>query len=452
MSRASENTIVALATPLGMSGIAVVRLSGDRALELAGRISGLPRSRFKNRYSLFSPIRSSGGTEIDRGLITFFKSPQSYTGEDVVEISCHGGTVIPQRIIETCIDFGCRTAQPGEFTRRAFLNGKMDLSQAEAVADVIAAKTTLGQTVSYRILSGQFSHLITDMRDRLLNMVATVEGELDFASHEVPPTAAAEKERLLEALLNTGISLLGTYETGRMVTHGAIVSIIGKPNVGKSSLLNAIISEERVIVTDIPGTTRDAVEVLYQMDGFPIRLIDTAGLGTTRDPIEQRGIEFSREFITKSNLVLWIFDLTDTREGWTRAIKRPFFDAPFIVVLNKADLLQHLPHSPKGYEAVVVSTRDGSGIRELTRKIHRTLVSSGLADNEVLLTNARHKEALEGAMDCLGKAKHLLSQEGEEELVAFEIREALSHLDRILGITTAQDILDNIFSSFCVGK
>ncbi|MEE9167819.1 MAG: tRNA uridine-5-carboxymethylaminomethyl(34) synthesis GTPase MnmE [Candidatus Neomarinimicrobiota bacterium] len=452
----SQNTIVALATPLGISGLAVIRISGQKSLNVAHQMAGLPKERFQPRYSLFCSLRNRDGQEIDHGLITFFKGPQSYTGEDVVEISCHGGTVIPQRIVETCLQFGCHPAGPGEFTRRAFLNGKMDLSQAEAVSDVIAAKTALGQKVSYRILSGKFSSLIHALKEELLHGVVLVEGELDFAADEVPPSTQKDKERVLSSVIETGKALLETYQTGRLLTHGAIVSIIGKPNVGKSTLLNALIAEERVIVSDAPGTTRDAVEVLYQIQGFPISFIDTAGLGRSHNPAEKRGIEFSREYIRKSDLVLWVFDSSDHNESWSRAVKHPFFEAPFLTVLNKADLLEGIfPASgPDGGDAtpLFVSALKGQGLDQLTQRIFRTLVSSDPSDEEVLLTNARHKEALEACMDCVASANARLAEGREAEIVAFELREALSHLDRILGVTTAQDILDNIFSTFCVGK
>jgi len=452
-----KSTIVALATPVGISGIAVIRVSGSLTLDIASHISGFSKEQFKNRYAIFSPICNTDCTEIDNGIITFFKGPHSYTGEDVLEISCHGGRIIPELIINTCIYHGCQPAEPGEFTKRAFLNGKMDLSQAEAVADIISAKNSLSQKFSYRILSGKFSNLINQMKDDLMNIVSLIEAELDFSDEEIQPTPKTKKIDMIDLVITGGSSLLETYSTGRLLKNGAIVSIIGKPNVGKSSLLNAMISEERAIVTELPGTTRDVIEVFYQIDDFPIRFIDTAGLRKTDHPIEVLGIEFSQKYISKSDLVLWVFDIHQTVKSILQDIKKPFFDAPFIIVINKADLFKESKKwrnniIQNGFDPVIVSALEKSGLDQLTCRIVDSIVTSNLTDQEIVLTNTRHKKAIQDTISCLDKAKELLTADGEQQLVAFEIREALSHLDRILGITTADDILDNIFASFCVGK
>lgn len=458
MSRAQPATVVALSTPAGMGGIAVVRLSGPMARKVAVRLTGVPPDRLKPRYALFSPLRDPGGEEIDRGIVTFFQAPHSYTGEDVLEISSHGGMVIPSRIIDACLAYGCVPAQPGEFTRRAFLNGKMDLSQAEAVADVIAARTALSQKVSYRILSGRLSRLIHKLKRDLLHVVSIVEAELDFAD-DLPPTSPSRLADSIGGVHSTVRTLLATYNTGRLLKEGAVVSIIGRPNVGKSSLLNAIISENRVIVTDRPGTTRDAVEVTYQIDGFPVRFVDTAGLRETADPVESRGIEFSHKFIHRSDLVLWVFEATDTPATVRRTVSTPFFKAPFLVVINKADLMNppgpppwKIPLPPDHAGPFLVSALKESGIPRLVDRIRDTLFASGFTNGDVILTSARHKEALSDCASALRRAMDLLDRNGETDLVAFELREALAHLDAILGVTTADDILNNIFATFCIGK
>lgn len=453
----ANTSIVALSTPVGVGGIAVIRISGPLAREIACRITRLPQKRFRHRYAVFASIADHEASEIDRGLVTFFKGPHSYTGEDVLEISTHGGAIIPQRVIESCLYLGCKPADPGEFTYRAFLNGKMDLSQAEAVCDVIAAKTRLSQKISHRILAGSFSSLIHRMKEDLLTLVSVVEAELDFSQDELPLTSLEEKESLLDGVLATATALLGTYTTGRLATHGATVSIIGRPNVGKSSLLNAIIAQERVIVHEMPGTTRDAVEVSYQLDGFPIRFIDTAGLRSSTHPVERRGIEFSREYIRKSDLVLWVFEITDPVASIAGDISTPFFNAPFLLVLNKADTIDgRSPHrAPRNglpVNPLIVSALKATGLRNLTRAVLDTLVPSPITDQEVLLTNARHKRAIQEAVSSLKSGRTLLASGEELAVVASEIRQALFHLDQILGITTADDILENIFSRFCVGK
>ena len=458
MQTARHNrTIVALATPVGSGGIAVIRVSGPDSLDIAAKLSRFPGKHFKDRYAQFVPICNRDGNEIDRGIMTFFRGPNSYTGEDVLEISSHGGQVVPDRIIDACLFLGCLPAEPGEFTRRAFLNGKMDLSQAEAVADVIASKTRLSHKISYRMLSGKFSFFIHKMKDRLMNVVSLIEGELDFSDDEIVPVATTDLINKINRVVDSGESLLNTYSTGRLLKTGAIVSIIGLPNVGKSSILNALISEDRAIVNELPGTTRDVIEVLFQIDGFPVRFIDTAGLRSPKHPVEKIGIEFSRKFIAQSDLVLWVFDINLPFDSILEYIESPFFSSPFMVVLNKSDLLSgpsgHLFELKKrGFESVVFSALKKTGIDEFRTKILGSLVTSQVNDHEIILTNSRHKKAILDALGSLDRAKKLLSNNSERELVAFEIRDALSCLDRILGITTADDILDNIFSTFCVGK
>jgi len=453
----NPGTIVALATPIGVGGIAVIRVSGPLSLHVASKISGLPKKKFRSRFAQFSSVCNSGGSEIDRGILTFFKGPNSYTGEDVLEISSHGGVVIPERIIDACLSFGCLPAEPGEFTRRAFLNGKMDLAQAEAVADVIAANSRLSQKISYRMLSGKFSDFVHNMKSSLMNVVSLVEASLDFTENEILPVPNNDLMDSLDFIIESGNSLLHTYTTGRLLKHGAIVSIIGFPNVGKSSILNALISEERAIVNEIPGTTRDVIEVIYQINGFPFRFIDTAGLRSTKHPIEQRGIEFSQKYIAQSDLVIWVFDINQSTPFILKEIQRPFFEAPFLLVLNKTDLMEDSddslkPFFQKGINIISVSALKNWGFDVLIQKILSSLFSTQLTDHEVILTNSRHKNAIHETLSCLNKAKDLLSIDSEQALVAFELRDALSHLDKILGITTADDILDNIFSTFCIGK
>ncbi|MFQ6616643.1 MAG: tRNA uridine-5-carboxymethylaminomethyl(34) synthesis GTPase MnmE [Fidelibacterota bacterium] len=457
MPRADSATIVALSTPPGVGGIAVVRLTGSLSREVAAGLTGLDPKSFRPRFARFAPVRDPEGEEIDRAIVTFYQQPHSYTGEDVLEISVHGGMVIPARIIDACLALGCVPAEPGEFTRRAFLNGKMDLSQAEAVADVIAARTALSQKVSHRILTGRFSELIHTMKQDLFRAVSLMEAELDFGD-DVPETPSSRIAEMVNPIQSTGQALLDTYSTGRLLKEGAIVSIIGRPNVGKSSLLNALLSEERVIVTDQPGTTRDAVEVSYQIDGLPLRFVDTAGITDTADPVETRGIEFSHKFIHRSDLVLWVFEATDTPEGVYETASVPFFRAPHLTIINKADLLT--PHQRNRWSAplngdlppLTVSALEKSGIDVLVDRIRATLFASGRPDHELILTNARHKAALDGCTSNLQRAIDLLQQDRERDLVAFELREALGHLDAILGITTADDILNNIFATFCIGK
>lgn len=451
-------TIVALATPTGVGGIAVIRVSGATALKVAMKITGKPIQSFKPRLAIHCPLLNKDQVEIDTGIVTYFKGPNSYTGEDVIEISCHGGYVLPGRIINSCMKAGCAPAAPGEFTKRAFLNGKIDLSQAEAVAEIISSKSELSQNISYKYLSGKFSNLINNMKDNLLSVISLIEAELDFSTDEISTTPNKTKIRMVDKVIEKGNALISTYSTGRLLKEGALVAITGNPNVGKSSLLNAIISEDRVIVTDVPGTTRDAIEVFYKINGLPVRFVDTAGIRDSDDEIEIRGVEISREFINRSDLVLWVFDVGFSLEEIENHISDPFFDAPFIPVLNKIDLLEpqddysdrstnSLPHIHN------TSALKGMGIKELTNEVYNKLISDTLiTEPEMLLTNSRHRDAIEKCVEAISETRVLLIENIESDLIASRLRDGLFELDKILGITTADDILENIFSNFCVGK
>ena len=453
-----SSTIVALATPTGVGGIAVIRVSGATALKVAMKITGKPIQSFKPRLAIYCPLLNKDQVEIDTGIVTYFKGPNSYTGEDVIEISCHGGYVLPGRIINSCMKAGCVPAAPGEFTKRAFLNGKIDLSQAEAVAEIISSKSKLSQDISYKYLSGKFSKLINNMKDSLLSIISLIEAELDFSTDEISTTPNKTKIRMVDKVIEKGNALISTYSTGRLLKEGAIVTITGNPNVGKSSLLNAIISEDRVIVTDVPGTTRDAIEVFYKINGLPVRFVDTAGIRDSDDKIEIRGVEISREFINRSDLVLWVFDIGFSLEEIEKQISDPFFNAPFIPVLNKTDLLEprndysdcstnSLPHIYN------TSALKGMGIKELINEVYNTLISDTLiTEPEMLLTNSRHRDAIEKCLEAISETKVLLIENIESDLIASRLRDGLFELDKILGITTADDILENIFSNFCVGK
>ncbi len=268
------------------------------------------KEKIKPRYALYTPFHSPVGLEIDSGVLTYFPAPHSYTGEDVVELSCHGGFVVSTELLEACYSFGCVVAQPGEFTRRAFLNGKMDLCQAEAVADVIMSESSAGKDANYKILSGKFSTLILRLKQSLFDLVSKLEGELDFTEDEITPIPTIKKRALVFDVLSQTKDVLSTYSTGKMLQRGALIAFVGKPNVGKSSLLNAILSEERTIVSETPGTTRDAVEVPFLINNFPVRLVDTAGIRRPDDAVEGLGMGFTHQYLEKADLVLNVIDLS----------------------------------------------------------------------------------------------------------------------------------------------
>ncbi|MBF88531.1 MAG: tRNA uridine-5-carboxymethylaminomethyl(34) synthesis GTPase MnmE [Candidatus Marinimicrobia bacterium] len=451
---ASFPTIASLITSPGIAGIAVIRISGSLSLKVAKKITGKKESFiFSPRYAIYTPILSSENKEIDSAIVTFFPSPNSFTGEDVVEVSCHGGEIIASQILETCYDFGCQPAQRGEFTRRAFINGKIDLCQAEAVADVIMSGSTMGKEANYRILSGKFSKLIESLRSTLTNLVITIEAELDFADDEITPTKLDQKINLISNVLRATQDVLATYKTGKMLDSGAMVILAGLPNAGKSSLLNAIIGEERAIVASSPGTTRDAIEVPFIINNFPIRFVDTAGIrDKTSSGIEQKGIGFTRDYLNKADLILNIVDVSN-KSGPKASIfnSNEPQTTPSINVFNKCDLID----SPLSFDVnnnIFTSALSGQGLDILLEKIYNTLNSQVAISSEVILTNQRHRNSLIKFESCLCSLLEDMERELPTDVIASELRIGVSLLDELLGVTTADDILENIFSNFCIGK
>ena len=448
-----NTTIASLATPEGVGGLAVIRISGPEAYFVAQNLCG--KEKIKPRYALYTPFCSPVGLEIDSGVLTFFQAPHSYTGEDVVELSCHGGSVVSTELLEACYSFGCVSAQPGEFTRRAFLNGKMDLCQAEAVADVIMSESSAGKEASYKILSGKFSTLILKLKQSLFVLVSTLEGELDFTEDEITPTPTKEKRALVLNVLSQTKDVLSTYSTGKMLQHGALIALVGKPNVGKSSLLNAILSEERTIVSETPGTTRDAVEVPFLINNFPVRLVDTAGIRRSDDAIEDLGMGFTRQYIENADLVLKVIDLSLPRDTVEKEIKNFNCSKPVIYVLNKFDLLNNgskKAWGSNGPGVVTTSALQGDGVDDLKESIYNKLVNPSSLSGSLVLTTSRHKLSLDSVASSLERALFIIDSNDSSEILSVELRDAVSHLDEILGLTSVDDILDNIFSTFCIGK
>ena len=448
-----NTTIASLATPEGVGGLAVIRISGPSAYFVAQNLCG--KEKIKPRYALYTPFCSPVGLEIDSGVLTFFQAPHSYTGEDVVELSCHGGLVVSTELLEACFSFGCVSAQPGEFTRRAFLNGKMDLCQAEAVADVIMSKSSAAKEANYKILSGKFSTLILKLKKSLFDLVSTLEGELDFTEDEITPTPTKEKRALVLNVLSQTKDVLSTYSTGKMLQHGALIALVGKPNVGKSSLLNAILSEERTIVSETPGTTRDAVEVPFLIKNFPVRLVDTAGIRRSEDVVEGLGMGFTHQYIEKADLLLNVIDLSLPRDAVEKEIKSFNCSKPVIHVLNKSDLLNNGLKRVLGSNSLGVATTSalqGDGVADLIKSVYNKLVDRPSFSSGVVLTSSRHKLSLDSVASSLERSLFIIDSKDSPEILSVELRDAVSHLDEILGLTTVDDILDNIFSKFCVGK
>ena len=452
-----DDTIVALATAPGLAAIAVIRLSGKNAF-------GIMASLFPSKdllelpsHSIHVGILKEDGMAIDEVVISLFKGPRSYTGEDVVEISCHGSQYIQQRIIQVCINKGARLAKPGEFTQRAFLNSKLDLTQAEAVADLIASNTEASQKTALNNIRGGFSHQLKEMREQLIQFASLIELELDFAEEDV---AFADREKfykLIQEIQLTTNELICSFQLGNVIKNGVSVAIIGKPNAGKSTLLNTLLNENRAIVSDIAGTTRDTIEEIININGILFRLIDTAGIRShSTDVIENIGIEKSLEKMKTADVVIYIFDANIENEEEVKKQVAVFdsFSIKYLLVGNKADVNDDSLYKEKFQHSKLnfISAKNNTGIHELKNVLYDATVNSTVSTDNTIVTNARHFEALQQIQRSLLEIKAGLDHKLSGDLLAPDIRQCLYYLGEITGEVTNEDKLDYIFSKFCIGK
>jgi tRNA modification GTPase len=452
----TPDTIVAPATPYGFGGLSVVRLSGVDARTLINDCTHLQdgsTAKFTHRVTTRVTLHDDSGNAFDEAMVVFFKGPNSYTGEDLVEISCHGSPVIVQKLVSVFTQSGARLAEPGEFTRRAFLNGKLDLVQAEAVAALIHAQTNESSRLNYRLIQGELSTKLLSVRQILIDLISMVEFELDISEEELQSGLANQLCKKLEPLLNTIKSLLSTYHQGRLLTRGALVVISGPPNVGKSTLLNALSETERAITSSAPGTTRDPIDISLFIDDVPITLVDTAGLRKTRGSVESEGISRARNYLEKADLILYLGDnkVLPGDNSYTAAK-----EIPVLNIVNKCDLLTR-PVKEKIAEDfpdyIIISALNDIGLTALKQKLKDRLGISGALTHTVALTSGRQHDALNRCQENVRHSLTLLSASNIEfELISIELREGLSALDEILGKTTPEDLLNNIFNRFCVGK
>ena len=443
------DTICAPATGTG-GAISIIRVSGPDALKLADSIV-----RFRTGAALSSDgytLKFGSIPDVDDVLVSIFRAPHSYTGEDAVEITCHASRIIVEKILQLLIDAGGRMAEPGEFTRRAFVNGKMDLSQAEAVADLIAAGSELSHKVALSQLKGAYSSELKDLREELVQLATLLELELDFSEDELEFADRAHLQALLDKATAHVEKLVESFRTGNAVKNGIPVAIVGPVNAGKSTLLNALLGEDRAIVSDIPGTTRDTVEETLTLGGILFRFIDTAGLRESNDRIEKIGIERSYDSIAKAQTVVAVLDgcapLPEMQQSFA-AIAERAAGKNLIVLRNKVDICSGA--APEGLDVLDVSARTGEGLDALRDKL---VDVSGLGDwnGSALVTNMRHYEALERALDSLRQVSLGLHRKSPTELLAQDLRDAISELGSIFGAVTTEDLLQNIFSRFCIGK
>jgi tRNA modification GTPase len=454
----NNDTICALSTANGIGAIAVIRVSGEQALEIVSSIFSKDLSQVATHTAHFGRIRNEEEI-IDEVLLTVLHGGKSFTGEPTVEIACHGSTYIQQQILQLLITKGCRTAQPGEFTMRAFMHGKMDLSQAEAVADLISSQSRRAHQVAMNQLRGSFSNELRDLREKLIHFASLVELELDFAEEDVEFADRTELKALVKEVLAYVRKLIRSFDLGNALKNGVPVAIVGAPNTGKSTLLNQLLGEERAIVSDIAGTTRDVIEETLNIDGILFRLIDTAGIreglsDSDSDKIEAIGIERSKQKIQQAQLVLVLADVTrdDVQEvaNWAGEIQLTHSDKKILLIINKADVIPHKTSYSVPY--LYLSALTGEGIEALSAWMVEQITQGVDVQQEVIVTNARHVEELQKTAEALEKANYGLENGTTADFIAMDIRQAMFHLGSITGDISTDDLLGNIFSKFCIGK
>ncbi|MEZ4745218.1 MAG: tRNA uridine-5-carboxymethylaminomethyl(34) synthesis GTPase MnmE [Calditrichia bacterium] len=457
-----EDTIVALSTPMGSGAIAVVRLSGAQSLDILNPLLKRAITPEHARQAVFNELRGTeNGASLDQVVTTFFQSPKSYTGEDLVEISCHCNPLIINRIISEIVRRGARIADPGEFTFRAFLNGKMDLSQAEAVSEIISARSRQSVSQSLRHLEGRLSEKIHEIKTEILNHLALLEINLDFSDEEIEVMPVAEMSAKMRQVIGQIESLLNTYDYGRLLQEGVKLLILGKPNVGKSSLLNQLLQRDRAIVSDIPGTTRDYIEATMELDGLAVQAVDTAGIRKTEDKIEAIGVQRAMEHIQTADVALCIFDGHTGLDADDRVlldIIRDHGEAVNIVLaLNKSDLPENSQTRTTleklNFPLVQISAKTGAGAAALKHALKQVLISdTSMESEEIVVTSARHKNVLERTITALQNAIEAIEMHATEEIISVDIRLALDCLGEITGETTPDDVINHIFANFCIGK
>ena len=446
---ADAETIAAISTPAGEGAIALVRLSGPLAIPIAEKIfrgKDLP-SRFVSHLQHLGEIVGESGEMIDQVMMSIHRAPASYTGEDLVEISCHGGTLVSAKVLEACLHAGARVAHPGEFTERAFLNGKMDLTQAEAVIDLIRARSDLSLRSATEQLEGRLGEQIATIRQALIDLLAHIEASIDFSEEGIAPDDDGKLRARLHSIQEQIAALLATADQGRILRDGVRVVIYGATNAGKSSLLNRLLGYERVIVSDTHGTTRDTIEEAVNLRGVPVRLLDTAGLRTSTSEIEREGIARTERWLQKADLRLHVVD--------RNAPPPPHFEQSSangndLLVLNKSDLPEHAAW--QNTKAVRVSCLSGEGLSELEELIIRRIGTQNLRPENALAINMRHRDCLRRALDACDRASKALDQNLSPEYLSVDLNEALAAVGEVIGTAGVEQILDSVFGQFCIGK
>ncbi len=452
-----DDTIVALATPPGIGAIGVIRLSGNKAIAIANELFAAKDLTLQLSHTLHVGILKDEEKVLDEVVVSLFKGPKSYTGEDVVEISCHGSPYVQQQVINACIKKGARLAKPGEFTQRAFLHGKLDLTQAEAVADLIASNTAASQKAALHTIKGGFSQNLKELRERLIMFSALIELELDFSQEDVEFADRKKFEELISELTQSTSQLVNSFSLGNVIRNGVSVAIIGKPNAGKSTLLNSLLNENRAIVSDIPGTTRDTIEELINIDGIIFRLIDTAGIRQhATDLIEMAGMERSVEKMKQADLVLYLFDAAELRpEIENKKVEFDIQQLNYLLVANKIDSSGEKEAIEKFGDLdriIFISAKEHLHTGLLKERMVDSVLKGRIQTENTIITNARHYHALKEVLQSLSEIKKGLDNKLPGDLLSLDIRRCLHYLGEITGEITNEDQLDYIFSKFCIGK
>ncbi len=452
------DTIAAISTPKGEGGIAIIRISGDKSFEILDKIfiKKNPNADL-GFYKLNYGFIKDGEKTIDEVMAVRLKAPRSYTCEDIVEINCHGGTLVSEKVLELVLRNGARHAESGEFTKRAFMNGRIDLSQAEAVMDIIQGKTEKSVSLSLDQLRGDLRDKVNEFKKALLDITAHVNVVLDYPEEGIDDPLPADLRDNLEKVYEEANHLIASYDTGKKIKEGIKTVIVGKPNVGKSTLLNALLHEERAIVTHIAGTTRDVIEEIINIKGIPLVLVDTAGIRKTDDIVENIGVEKSKQFIEKADLVLLVLDASKELEDEDIEVitKIKEKNKKVIVLLNKIDLNKKINLEGYNLENIVeISAKDNIGIEDMQEKIYSYIVEEDVENSseKLIITNIRHKTALEKTKDAIKNIFETIDMGLPMDLISVDLKEALDSLSEITGEISSEDILDHVFGNFCVGK
>jgi tRNA modification GTPase len=458
-----DDTIAAISTPIGIGGIGIIRISGKDAIDIVDKIFKSPKGKRLTEVKSHTihyghVVHLNTDKVIDEVLVSVMKEPHTFTRENIVEINCHGGIVSTRNVLEEVLNTGARLADPGEFTKRAFLNGRIDLVQAEAIIDVINSKTNIGLESAIDQLEGNLSKKIFEIRTKLIHLAAHLQAAVDFPEDDIEELSEENLINSLESIMKEMDHLIKTADMGKIIREGLSTVIVGKPNVGKSSLLNALVRENRAIVTEIPGTTRDIIEEYINIKGVPLKVVDTAGIRETEDIVERIGVEKSKEFINKADLVILILDGSEALSENDKNIIDLVIGKKAIVLINKADLTtkidtQYIREIFKNDKVIDISVKDGTGLEELENTIYDMFFEGDInLKDDVIVTNLRHKDSLVKASQNLQESIQALKIGMPVDMVSIDIKNSIEALGEIIGQTVSEEIVDQIFRNFCLGK